>query len=568
MAFDHFTLRSVAAEIERHLQSQTIRSVDSSTTHLTLACGRSGQAYMALGADGYLCHLPEGPKPEGKPLATGERYLRGATVEAVAAEERDRVVRIRLSRLDRSGVPTYGQLICELIRPHFQAYLIREQGAQILAHWWKGSRKGLTPRLAVGSGYHLPPDRDLLDAAGGGGRFRQRLQEVGGGIAVALTKTLHGIDRTTGRELLCRAGCGNQQAVEELSQGAIESLWNEYLRLGELDESGGFTWHDGSRPGFSVIEPTHQREYDRVESISAAVLFALRDSRHGPGAPNNKAGERAELRSMLASARKKLHKRLEALAADLKETGAAAELEKEGNVLLANLHTVPTGASRIVLPDIYDASGAANITIELDPRRSAADNGQWYLKRASKLRRRLHDLPGRVEAAEIVVRQIDDYLRVLDDGGPVDRDNVRDWLSEHRLVRLRSTRGRKEEFSAHPRSYTTSLGWTVLAGRNNKENDQLTHRMASPNDVWFHAHGYAGSHVVLRRDDRREEPGVRNLEEAAGIAAFWSKGKTAKKVPVIYTTVKYVSKPRGGAPGQAVVRREKTLMVEPRLPSS
>jgi len=111
------------------------------------------------------------------------------------------------------------------------------------------------------------------------------------------------------------------------------------------------------------------------------------------------------------------------------------------------------------------------------------------------------------------------------------------------------------------------MGWTVLAGRNNRENDQLTHRSAAPNDIWFHAHGYAGAHVVLRRDDRREEPGARNLEEAAAVAAFWSKGKTAKKVPVIYTTVKYVSKPRGGAPGQAVVRREKTLIVEPRLPA-
>ena len=89
--------------------------------------------------------------------------------------------------------------------------------------------------------------------------------------------------------------------------------------------------------------------------------------------------------------------------------------------------------------------------------------------------------------------------------------------------------------------------------------------MAAQNDYWFHAHGYPGAHVVLRKEGRKEEPSALTLREAASVAAYWSKGKTAKKVPVVYTLVKYVSKPRGGAPGQALMKREKTLMVEPGL---
>ena len=89
--------------------------------------------------------------------------------------------------------------------------------------------------------------------------------------------------------------------------------------------------------------------------------------------------------------------------------------------------------------------------------------------------------------------------------------------------------------------------------------------MAAQNDLWFHAHGYPGSHVVLRREGRKEEPDKRALEEAAAVAAYWSKGKTAKKVSVVYTQVKYVTKPRGGAPGQALLKREKSIVVEPSL---
>ena len=568
MAFDLFTLRCLAGEIERHLRSKTISAVESGPSHLALSCGRSGQAYMALGANGYLCHLPDGPKPEGRPLATGDRYLRGATVEAFIAEERDRVVRIRLSRSAPDGVPTYGQLVCELIHPNCQAYLIREQNAQILAHWWTGSSKGRKPRLAIGEPYQLPRDRGLLDHSGDVGLFGQRLDEIGGDLDAAIVKALVGVDRATARELVFRAGCRNDQPVAQLEASAVDGLWTEYRRLAEVGGDVGYTWRDGDRSCFSVIEPTHQPDYNRVDSINAAVVWAQHDSPIGGGGAASPADTRDEIGRMLATAGKKIRKRLEALGTDLKEAAGAEELAKMGNTLMANLHTVPARASSIRLADVFDPEGSNTVLIELDPRKSAADNGQWFLKRASKLRRRLQDLPGRIEATEAAARKIDDYASLVEKGQGPDPDGVRAWLSELRLIYLDRPGGKKAAAAAHPRTYTTSSGWTVLAGRNNNENDQLTHRLASPDDVWFHAHGYAGSHVVLRREDRQEEPGVRNLEEAAGIAAFWSKGKTAKKVPVIYTHVKYVSKPRGGAPGQALVRREKTLMVEPRLPVS
>ena len=118
---------------------------------------------------------------------------------------------------------------------------------------------------------------------------------------------------------------------------------------------------------------------------------------------------------------------------------------------------------------------------------------------------------------------------------------------------------------ARPRRYRTTSGWCVWAGRNNKENDTLTHRLAAQNDYWFHAHGYAGSHVLLRREGHTQEPDKRTLEEAAAVAAYWSKGRTASKVPVVYTMAKFVSKPRGAPPGLAVMKREKTIMVRPEL---
>lgn len=131
----------------------------------------------------------------------------------------------------------------------------------------------------------------------------------------------------------------------------------------------------------------------------------------------------------------------------------------------------------------------------------------------------------------------------------------------------RDRRERKDGSGFHPRSYQTKDGWNVLVGRSNQENDYLTHRMAHPEDYWFHAHGVPGSHVVLRREGRKDNPSAKTVEEAAAIAAFFSKARHSSKAPVIYTLKKYVRKPRGAKAGLAMCQREKSIMVRPKDPA-
>ena len=225
---------------------------------------------------------------------------------------------------------------------------------------------------------------------------------------------------------------------------------------------------------------------------------------------------------------------------------------------------VPPGASAVELPDVYDVTGEGRVRIRLDPRRTAADNGQRLLRLAGRYRRRLQVLPERLERLQQEERDLDQLLRRLGRGETVEDNEVEQRMGD-RAPGARAGNARPEA-GIHPRRYRTSQGWSVWAGRSNRENDQLTHVVAAPDDIWFHARGYPGTHVVLRREGRAEGPSGRTLEEAAGIAAFWSKGKTAKKVPVSYTAVKHVTRPRGGAAGEALLRREKTLVVAPALP--
>lgn len=124
------------------------------------------------------------------------------------------------------------------------------------------------------------------------------------------------------------------------------------------------------------------------------------------------------------------------------------------------------------------------------------------------------------------------------------------------------------EPAAKPRRFMLPGGWEVLIGRSNRENDLLTHKVARPEDLWFHARGAAGSHVILRVPTRGARPSKQVIEQTASIAAYFSKARTSAMVPVVYTEKRYVRKPRKGTPGLAVCLREKVVMVKPEVPEA
>ena len=130
----------------------------------------------------------------------------------------------------------------------------------------------------------------------------------------------------------------------------------------------------------------------------------------------------------------------------------------------------------------------------------------------------------------------------------------------------RDSSQKKKEIAPVFREFKIIGNWRVFVGQNDAKNDQLTFKFAKGDDWWFHARGAAGSHVVLKRDGRSDNPGKQAIESAASIAAFFSKAKASGLVPVIYTQRKYVRKPKGAKPGQVIVEREEVVIVPPREP--
>jgi hypothetical protein len=256
------------------------------------------------------------------------------------------------------------------------------------------------------------------------------------------------------------------------------------------------------------------------------------------------------------------------LAHDLETAESFEVWRKEANVLAAFQSKIPPGSSGVVLPDPYESEN--EITIKLDPALSISDQIEKRFKRAAKLERSRDTIEQRIQTIQADIGLLEnelataakqttlgDAIRCID--GALERYK----LEPHSQTQSRVTRGIK----TYRRFEIDSL-WFVLVGRNNKENDEITFRVAAPDDIWLHADQVPGSHVILKSHGASGNPPASVLETAAAIAAYFSKARNASLVPVIYTRRKYVRKFRGARAGQVTCEREKTVMAEPALPDT
>jgi predicted ribosome quality control (RQC) complex YloA/Tae2 family protein len=259
------------------------------------------------------------------------------------------------------------------------------------------------------------------------------------------------------------------------------------------------------------------------------------------------------------------------LLAALEDDRQAAEgfesLRNEANILAAYQSRVPPGATVVRLPNLY---GQGEVAITLDPTLSVPEQIKRRFRRAAKLER------GR-EALESRIRTVRGEVEILEKELVASRRATSLEESLRPIERLRTRFGlertpRREERvtgrSRELRRIDIDDQWFVLVGRSDRENDEITFRIASPDDIWLHVQHTTGSHVILKSRGAPGNPPDTVLEAAAGIAAHYSKSRRASVVPVIYTRRKYVRKFRGAKPGQVLCEREKTILAEPRLPDT
>jgi predicted ribosome quality control (RQC) complex YloA/Tae2 family protein len=251
----------------------------------------------------------------------------------------------------------------------------------------------------------------------------------------------------------------------------------------------------------------------------------------------------------------------EALSRELLSAERAEDYRRFGDLVLANLNKLKTGMERVELTG-YDGKTAE---VLLDPKRSPAWNAERYFKKYKKAKAGRDIIVTRLKQTDDDAAYLQSRLLRLDEAESIDElMGLQSELDSRGHLRKRTGErsDSHSELSALPFRKVVYGEWEILIGRSAAGNDYLTMKLARPDDLWLHAEGLPGSHVLVRNPRNADIP-PDVLLKAAGLAAFYSKGKASGKVSVTYTRAGLVKKPKGAKPGLVTLSERKSVMVNP-----
>ena len=266
------------------------------------------------------------------------------------------------------------------------------------------------------------------------------------------------------------------------------------------------------------------------------------------------------VRQAIDDTRGKLKAKLSSLQQGLKDDRELTRLKRSGELILAYQYMLTDGQE--LLHAQYDPECPA-LDIQIDPKLNPVENAQRYFRKYEKAKLAIDAVPSLIAESRVEL----DFLAQLE----IDLDSAANWIEIDDVIQILQARGHWQGKNVKrlggggkqgPLRVVSRDGYVVWVGRNSRQNDKLTFKMANANDLWFHARGVPGSHVIVRNDGRRIREDL--LQGAAAIAAHYSRKRDEKRVQVDYTRVKYVKAIKGAGPGMVTYRNEQAIVVEPR----
>ncbi|HQY92542.1 NFACT RNA binding domain-containing protein [Caldilinea sp.] len=582
MHFDALTLACITAELNTTICPGRIQQVLRVDEH-ALGCevytpGTRHQLLLALAPSAarvqLVSHkLRRGVDGETPLLLLLRKYARGALIAAIEQPDpTERVLRFQLEHAEVGAT----MLVIELIGRQPNAILLNPTG-RILDCLHRLPATGEGRALLPGQQYRAPSAPDKLSPFDNGADdYYARLAQIvaqPGPLWKTLVAGIAGLSPTAAREIAWRVQgepeAGGDTAESNTAEGnpasvlavaqALQELWAP-VQTGAWQP--GLIEEDATLVGFAAY-PVHFRgRFSAQPSMSAALARYFAES-NVTRAVDAYAAQRAQVQAQVKRAQGQVTRRLAALAGDEPAPGAADVLRTQANWLLALSSQVQSGQTVLEVD-----TGAEPLHIELDALYTPIEQAQRMFKRAAKLERAALAIPRR-RAELLADRALLDQL-TLDGERAANQPElaaVVDELQRAGFGRAAASRAQRPTAPAGgPLRFRTQHGAEIVVGRNARQNEQVTFKLARPDDAWLHVRGTPGAHVIVRSPSH--PPDARDLEAAAQLAAYHSSVRGERRVDVIVTERRWVSRAPGGRTGQVMVTRERVLSVPAEEPET
>ncbi|MBP3215354.1 MAG: NFACT family protein [Clostridium sp.] len=574
MAFDGITVAALVREMDRELTGGHISKIaqtEKDELLITVKNNRKNlRLVLSVNASLPLAYITDDNKPA--PLTAPNfcmllrKHLGGGKILSITQPGLERCIHLHIEHRNEMGDLCEKLLIAELMGKHSNI-IFCDNSMRILDSIKHVSAQISSVREVLpGRDYFLPPSIQKKDPLT---LTEDELVSILAASPAPAGKTLSsgltGISTMMAQEILRISSVDADLPASALSDAERIHLAHTFLLAMEDVKSGRFApcifYRDGAPVEFSAIQsqpPEANCETVCFDTMSEVISTYYRD-RDTVSRIRQKS---ADLRHILQTILERDYKKLDLQEKQLKDTEKKDRYRIYGELLNTYGYELSGGEKNLTCENFYTGE---TVTIPLDPQLTARENAQKFFDRYGKLKRTAEALEKLTLETQAEIEHLESISTALDIAlKEEDLTQIRQEMMEFGFIKRHGPQGKKPRTASRPFHYISSDGFDIYVGKNNYQNEELTFKIASGSDWWFHAKKMPGSHVIVKSDGR--ELTDRTFEEAGALAAYYSKGRNADKVEVDYIQRRFLRKVTGGAPGFVIYHTNYSLMAQPSIP--
>ncbi len=571
MALDGIVISNLVYELNNTLTNARISKIaQPETDELLFTCkGPNGNHRLAISASASLPFVYLTQENKQSPLQAPtfcmvlRKHIANGKILRVYQPGLERIIHFEVEHLNELGDLCKKTLIVELMGKHSNIIFCNEDGTIIDSIKRISSATSSVREVLPGREYFIPTTQGekLNPLLISKENFVSSISEKPMSISKAIYTTFTGISPLIANEITYRAGLDGDMPVSSLDETQLLHLANNFIWFIEDIQEHNYAPNivrNGKEPIDYASVPLTM--YAHYEATTFETISEVLENYYAEKNIYSRIRQKSvDLRKIVATALERNVKKYDLQLKQQKDAEKKEKYKLYGELLQAYGYGIEPGAKFAEVENYYDNN--ALIKIPLDADLSALDNSKKYFEKYGKLKRTSEALEGLTEETHNQIIHLESIQNALDIAvSSDDLIQIKEELMEYGFIK-KNRSAKKEKSKSKPFHYRSTDGYDIFVGKNNFQNDELSFKVATGNDWWFHAKGMPGSHVIVKANN--EELPDRVFEEAGRLAGYYSKGRDNEKIEIDYLQKKNLKKPSGAAPGFVVYYTNYSLVIEP-----
>ena len=496
------------------------------------------------------------------------KYIQGGNIVNISQIGFERIIKISVESFDELKEKTTKDIIIEIMGRHSNIILTHSLDNKII-----DSAKRIPPsvsrvrQILPGQTYVLPPKQDKLNPIDevSLNLFVDTLTSFNGPIFKAIYSKFLGVSPVIAKEICFRANIDENTLIDEISSNDISKVYKEFHNLFKFINNNIYNPSmiiDESIDKVLDFSCINLSQFSNLSIINDDSISKILENYYATKDIKDRIHQRSsDLRKSISIKLDRLYNKLNKQEKELIESENAEIYKIKGELITSYIYMIEKGIKSVEVANFYDPE-YKNITISLNPNFTPSENAQKYFKKYNKMKTAKKEITSQIEITKEEINYLENIILSIENcENLAELMDIREELSKVGYLRAKNNIKKETKLTTKPHEFISSNGFKILVGKNNKQNDNLTLKIASNEDIWMHTKNIPGSHVIIKTEGK--EVPDETIFEGAILAAFFSKSKMSTQVPVDYTKKKNVKKPNGSKPGMVIYETNSTIYVTP-----